>query len=200
MERKAIMKTLRIFTGKQKDYNEAVLKLLFDNGPLSAWELTAKIPSTRGARHSLHATLNKRLRALEKQYYIRRENTKWILRLKGFIAVLLIPRKPKVWNPVWKEIYESKAKIIEQKAAPLLKRYGLTEENFHAMRRRIGLSLDDLNAWVELSKKAKSLMENGLLDFDSIKEETLLGLLIMETMTTEQLAEIWEPEIEPNHT
>lgn len=200
MERKAIMKTLRIFTGKQKDYNEAVLKLLFDNGPLSAWELTAKIPSARGARQSLHATLNKRLRALAKNYYIRRENTKWILRLKGFIAVLLIPRKPKMWNPVWKEIYESKAKIIEQNVSPLLKKYGLTEENFHAMRRRIGLSLDDFNAWVELSKKAKSLMENGLLDFDIIKEETLFGLLIMETMTTEQLADIWEPETEPNHT
>lgn len=192
------METLRIFKGKQKHYNVAVLTLLYDNGPLSAWELTAKIRMTR--RQSLHATLNKRLRALEAKFYVRRENQKWILRLKGFIAVLLIQKKHRMWNPVWKEIFDSKAKIIEETSEPLLKKYGMTKEDIRSMRKRIGLSLDDFDAWVELSKKAKSLMENGIIDFDIIKEETLFALLIMETMTVEQLADMWEPDTKPNHT
>ena len=193
------METLRIFKGKQKDYNVAVLTLLYDNGPLSAWELTAKM--TKTGRQSLHATLNKRLRALEAKFYVRREDKKWILRLKGFIAVLLIQKEPKMWNPIWKKIFDNKAKIIEETSEPLLKRYGMTKENIRAMRKRVGLSLDNLDAWVGLSKKAKSLIENGMLDFDIIKEETLFTLLIMETLTVEQLADyIWKPETEVNHT
>jgi DNA-binding XRE family transcriptional regulator len=191
------METLRIFKGKQKDYNIAVLTLLFDNGPLTAWELTAKM--TKTGRQSLHATLNKRLRALEAKSYVRREDKKWILRFKGFIAVLLIQKEPKMWNPVWKEIFDSKAKIIEETPEPLLKRYGMAKEKIRAMRKRIGISLDNFDAWVELSKKAKSLIENGMLDFDIIKEETLFALLVMETMTAEELADyFWKPETEPN--
>jgi DNA-binding HxlR family transcriptional regulator len=65
MGRKAIMKILGILSGKQKEYNIKVLTLLYDNGPLSAWELTSKITDT--GKVSLHATLNKRLRDLEKK-------------------------------------------------------------------------------------------------------------------------------------
>jgi hypothetical protein len=88
---------------------------------------------------------------------------------------------------------------MEQNAAPLLKNFGITEKDIRAMRKRIGLSLDNFVAWVELSKRAKSLMENGIIDFDIRKEPTLLGLITMETMTAEQLADLWEPETEPNN-
>jgi hypothetical protein len=67
-----------------------------------------------------------------------------------------------------------------------------------SMLKRIGLNLEDFNACVELSKKVKSLMENGIIDFDTVKEATLSGLLIMETMTPEELADIWEIETERN--
>jgi hypothetical protein len=67
------------------------------------------------------------------------------------------------------------------------------------MRKRIGLSIDNFEAWVELSKRAKSLMEKGIIDFDIIKEPTLAGLITMVTMTAEQLADLWEPETEPNN-
>jgi hypothetical protein len=192
------MDTLRIFKGKQKNHNVAVLTLLYDNGPLTAWELTAKMTNT--GRLSLHATLNKRLRALEEKYYVRREDKKWILRLKGFIAVLLIQKEPRMWNPAWGEIFDSKAQILEETPEPLLKNYGITKESIRSMRKRIGSSLKNFDAWVELSKKAKALMKNGIIDFDIIKEETLFGLLIMEVMTTEQLAEMLKPDTEPNHT
>lgn len=192
------METLRIFKGKQKDYNVAALTLLYDNGPLSAWELAAKM--TKTGRQSLHATLNKRLRSLEAKLYVRRENKKWILRLKGVIAVLLIQKKHRMWNPIWKEIFYNKAKIIEETSEPLLKKYGITKEDIHSMMKRLGLDLENFDAWVELSKKSKSLMENGIIDFDIIKEETLFALIILETMTAEELAEIWETDTEPNHT
>jgi hypothetical protein len=156
---------------------------------------------TKVGKQSLHATLNKRLRALEAKFYVRREDKKWILRFKGFIAVLLIQKETKMWNPLWKKIFDSKARIIEETSEPLLKRYGITKEKFRAMRKRIGISLDNFDAWVELSKKAKSLIESGMLDFDIIKEETLFALLIMETMTAEEIADyFWKSETEPDHT
>jgi DNA-binding HxlR family transcriptional regulator len=191
MEGKAIMKTLKVFSGKQKDYNLKALTLLYDNGPLTAWELTAKIPSARGGRISLHATLNKRLRQLEKKGYIRREDKKWYLGFKGIIAVLLILKKPKKWNPEWKEVFDKRAKIIERDAAPFLEKYGIPKEDIHSGLKGIGLTLDDFDAWVGLSNTAKSLIDNGMMDFDVIKESTLMGLLIMESMTPLEISEIW---------
>jgi hypothetical protein len=197
MERKAISKTLGILSGRQKEYNTKVLTLLYDNEPLSAWELTAKIRKV--GRQSLHATLNKRLRALEKKGYVRRENRKWCLRFKGIIAVLLIQKTPKMWNLKWKEIFDNKAKTIEQHSAPLLEKFGLEKEDIHQAMKYLGLCLDDFDTWVGLSKKVKTLMENGVVNFDIIKEETLLGIIIMETMTAEQLSEIWDANPETNH-
>jgi hypothetical protein len=194
MGRKAIMKTLKVFSGKQKDYNLQALTLLYDNGPMTAWELTAKIPSARGGRHSLHATLNKRLRQLEKKGYLRKEGKKWYLGFKGIIAILLTQKSPKMWNPIWKEVFDKRAKIIERDSAPFLKKYGIPKEDIHSGLKNIGLTLEDFDAWVGLSKTAKSLIENGQMDFDIIKESTLMGLLIMESMTIEELSEIWNED------
>jgi hypothetical protein len=196
MERKAIMKTLKVFSGKQKDYNLKALTLLYDNGPLTAWKLTAKIPCARGGRQSLHATLNKRLRQLEKKGYVRRENKKWYIGFKGIIAVLLIQKTPKKWNPEWKEVFDKRARIIEKESAPFLTKYGIPKVDIHSGLEHIGLTLDDFDAWVGLSKTAKSLIENGMMDFDVIKESTLMGLLIMESMTPLELSEIWNEETE----
>ena len=186
------MSKLGIFTGKQKEYNEAVLTLLYDNEPMSAWQLTAKM--TNAGRVSLHATLNKRLRFLEKKDYVHRKDKKWYLRFKGIIAVLLIQREPKMWNPKWKEVFEAKAKIIEANSAPLLKKLRIEKEDVPNALRKMGLCLDDFNAWVGLSKQVKVLMENGVINFDIIKEQTLLGLIIMENMSAEELSSIFFPE------
>src|ERR1035437_1526682 len=98
------MKTLSILSGKQRVYNVRVLTLLYDSGPLSAWEITSKI--TKVGKVSLHATLNKRLRILEKKGYVHRIDRKWHLGFKGIIATLLILPNPKIWNPKWKEIFD----------------------------------------------------------------------------------------------
>jgi hypothetical protein len=180
MGRKAIMKTIGIFKGKQKDYNKATLTLLYDNGPLTAWELTSKM--TKVGKQSLHATLNKRLRDLEKKEYLQKYDKKWHLRFKGILAV-----------------FNEKAKLIEQYSTPILKKFGMGKEDFHNAISSLGLCLDDFNEWINFSKKVKQLMDKGVISFDVIKEETLLGVIIMESMTLEELTGIWDADPETNH-
>jgi len=188
MERKAIKSKIGIFMGKQRDNNILLLTLLYDNGPLTAWELTAKVRNI--GRQSLHSTFNKRLRNLEKKGYVRRKARKWLLSFKGIIAVLLIQPKPKMWNPKWTELFKKNAKNIEDYATPILGMDKITVQN---ALKSLGLYLDDFNAWVSLSKKVRSLMENGVINLDVIKEKTLLSVIIMETMTLEQLSDLWKP-------
>jgi hypothetical protein len=82
-----------IFKGKQAAYNVQILNLLFDNGPLTAWQMTGRM--TTHGKVSLHATLNKRLRSLEKKKYLRKEGKWWFLQFKGLIVTLIIQKKPK---------------------------------------------------------------------------------------------------------
>lgn len=179
--------------GKQKDYNILLLTLLYDNGPLTAWELTAKVRNV--GRQSLHSTFNKRLRNLEKKGYLRRKVRKWLLTFKGIIAVLLIKPEPEMWNPKWTELFKKSAKNIEDYATPIL---GMDKVTVQDALKSLGLYLDDFNAWVNLSKKVKKLMENGVINLDIIKEETLLGIIIMETMTLEQLSDLWNSNSKTN--
>jgi hypothetical protein len=181
------MKPVSVFNGKQKEHSEEVLTLLYDYGPMSAWEMAARLTRV-GGRISLHATLNKRLRALEEKGYVQRENKKWYLLFKGIIAVLLFQKKPKVWNPIWKEIFDNKAKIIEQHLAPM---FGTQENNIHKTMKTLGLSLDDFDALVSLSKRIKTFMENGI-DFDTVKIETLLSLVALEYTDLNSLLENWK--------
>jgi hypothetical protein len=192
------MKTIGIFTGKQEAYNKKLLTLLYDNGPLTAWELTGRIRKT--GKQSLHATLNKRLRDLETKEYLQRYDKKWHLRFKGILAVLLIQPKPKIWNEQWRDVFESKAKLIEHYAKPVLKKFGMKKEDFQTAIRNLGLCLDDFNDWIKFSQKVKQLMKNGVFNFDIIKEETLLGLIIMESMTLEELTDVWNTDTENDQT
>lgn len=185
------MKTIGIFTGKQKEHNIQALTILYNNGPLTAWELTAKLVRKKYEKQSLHATLNKRLRDLEKKEYLQKYGKMWHLRFKGILAVLLIQSKPKIWNEKWKEVFETKAKFIEQYSEPLLKKFGKNKEELHNALRYMGLCLDDFNSWVNFSKKVKELMAKGVINFDVIKEETLLSVIILESMTLEELTNAW---------
>jgi hypothetical protein len=101
-----------------------------------------------------------------------------------------------MWNPIWKKVFDKRARIIERDSALFLKKYGIPKENIRYGLKNIGLTLDDFDAWVGLSRTAKSLMESGMMDFDVIKESTLMGLLIMESMTPLELSEIWNQDSE----
>lgn len=192
------MNTLGIFTGKQKDYNEKLLTLLYDNEPLTAWELTAKIRKT--GRQSLHATLNKRLRELEKKRYVQRVQRKWVLSFKGIIAVLIVLKKPRPWNPKWTELFAKVMDGAEDGILPSMARFGLNKQDIHEALKKMNLLLDNFDAWVALSQKVKELTENGVINLDVIKQETLFGIILTETMTAEQLQNIWKPDTEQNES
>lgn len=154
--------------------------------------MTSKI--TNVGKTSLHPTLNKRLRDLEKKGYIHRVEKKWHLNLKGVLAVLLIQKTPKIWSPKWKEIFDLKAKKVEEQSSPFLEKYGIKKENIGPALKRIGLCLDDFESWVGLSKTVKNMMEQGIINFDLIKESTLLGLIILETKSAEEISKIWDQD------
>ena len=118
------MKTqIGIFQGKGATNNKWLLETLYDNEPLTAWELTHKIQPKTGNRVSLHAIFNKSLRNLERKGYIKRVGTKWILQFKGIIAVLIIQPEPKPWNKKWTKFFENYVKPLRK----LTKKYTIME-------------------------------------------------------------------------
>ncbi|XHH09552.1 MAG: hypothetical protein ACFCUE_02680 [Candidatus Bathyarchaeia archaeon] len=188
--------TLSIFSGKQKDYNIRTLTLLWDFGPQSAWELANRMSQVRGSRISLHATLNKRLRLLEKKGYLRRIDKKWFFTFKGLLAVLLVLPEPRTWSVKWSELFEAKTKVMEELTAPIFAKYGFERKDTRTMLVRMGLLMNDFEAWVDLSNRVKSLMEKGIINLDLIRESTLLNVLIWEGMTAEEMANLTRPEPE----
>ena len=183
MERKAIMSNLGIFQGKRKEHNINCLTTLFNDGPLTAWEIVNKFPSK--SKHSLNATLNKCLRKLQDKGYLKKDGRKWILTYKGVLAVLIIQKTPKMWNPLWKERFENNAKKIEFESKNVL---GLPTGDIQKYIKFSGLALDDFETWVSFS----SIIKNKLdwVDFDKVKESTLLALVIMEAKSIEELSTI----------
>ena len=92
-----------------------------------------------------------------------------------------------MFSSKWREIFAHSAEAIEEHAPSFL---GLDKTNIQETMRKLNLSLDDLDAWVALSKKAKELLEKGLLDFDVIKQETLFAVLIVENDYLDQFADL----------
>lgn len=186
---KSNMKAIGIFQGKQKTYNLQVLTILFDNGPLSDWQITRKMHDAK--RFSLHPTIFKRLKDLEKKGYVRREHRLWFLKFKGIIAVLLIQRKPKPWSDNWNAMFAELTKSIEKNAEELTAKWKI--KNVVPFLKQCGLYLDDFEAWVNLSKAVKDLMDKGVINFDVIKEKTLLGIILMEYTTAVEQLEMLYP-------
>jgi hypothetical protein len=54
----------------------------------------------------------------------------------------------------------------------------------------MGLLMNDFEAWVDLSHRVKILIEKGVINFDLIRESTLLNVLIWEGMTAEEMANL----------
>jgi hypothetical protein len=175
--------TIGIFQGKQAENNIRVLTALYDNGPLTAWELT-KIFREKN-RMSLHAIFNKRLRILEKKGYVRRVGRKWVFQFKGIIATLIVQPQPKPFNKEWTDIINRYEKLLKEKSDPFSKLKLVTESNkeiFDVTRfvQRIPVVLDRFEDWVILANKLKELMEKGFINLDVIKNESLLLLIIGE--------------------
>jgi DNA-binding Lrp family transcriptional regulator len=175
------MKLIGIFQGKQATHNVQILNLLYDNGPLTAWEIAGKI-SPR-SRISLHATLNKRLRSLENKGYLKRADTKWCLQFKGIIAALLIQKTPRPLSSKWTELIENYAKYVDDHYQALsditIQGNGIIIHPLETIK-KTGQTLRTFDDWVALSAYVKELIQTGVVNFDVISNETLFVVILTE--------------------
>lgn len=186
---KSYIKHIGIFRGKQAKYNTLILSILYDVGPLTAWEITKEIRTVE--LQSLHATLNKRLRSLEKKGYLRKGGKKWFLQFKGIIAGLLIQKTPKPFSSKWTEILDDYAKLFEKNSGPFMGatiRINDTVISPIAAINEARKTLRTSEDWVRLSDYVKGLMQTGVINIDVISNETLLGVILMETSHEQLLA------------
>lgn len=175
--------TIGIFQGKQAENNKYLLKKLYDNGPLSAWGL---IPSKtpKGGKPSLHAIYNKRLHLLAKKGYVEKEGKVWILTFKGVIACLIIQDKPEIWSSKWTERINQHVKILEEKSKPYLGVSIKLNDKSVEIADSLGIiqrgikSFDSFERWVLLSNEVKRLIDAGVVNFDVIKNKTLMLLIV----------------------
>ena len=178
---KSYIKLIGIFRGKQAKHNTQILSILYDNGPLTAWEITGKIRKV--GRVSLHATLNKRLRSLQKKGYLDKAGKKWCLRFKGIIAAVLIQKTPKPLSNKWTELVDFFAKHFEEHFSTLSKMTvqvnGVIFHPFEAIK-HTGQKLRTFDDWIALSNYVKGLMQKGVINLDVISNETLIAVILME--------------------
>ena len=178
-----------IFQGKQAKYNRLILDILYDNGPLTAWEITGKIQNV--GKMSLHATLNKRLRSLEKKEYLCKGGKKWLLQFKGIIANLLIQENPKRWSHKWDELADDIAKFIATHSKAFFGetiRINDTVINPVEFIDKNLKNLETFRDWTALSTYCKELMQKGVVNFDVISNLTLLTVMISQSQpSSEQL-------------
>lgn len=178
---KSYMKLIGIFRGKQRKHNIRILSILLDNGPLTAWEITGKIRTV--GKMSLHATLNKRLRSLEKKGYLNKAGKKWCLQFKGIIAAVLIQKTPRPMSNKWTELVDFFAKDLEEHSNTLSKMTiqanGVIFHPFEAIK-RAGQTLRTFDDWIALSNYVKGLMQKGVINLDVISNETLFAVILTE--------------------
>lgn len=176
------MKLIGIFQGKQETHNKQILNVLYDNGPLTAWEITGKIARV-GNRQSLHATFNKRLRILEKKGYLMKADKKWCLQFKGIIAAILIQKKPRPLSTKWTEVLDNLARQIKEHFVELSKTsiqaFGMTFRPFESLDKTVQ-TLSTFDDWITLSNFVKDLIQTGVVNFDVISNETLFTVILSE--------------------
>lgn len=178
---KSYMKLIGIFQGKQAKHNTQILSILYDNGPLTAWEITGKIQNV--GKVSLHATLNKRLRSLEKKEYLDKAGKKWCLQFKGIIAAILIQKTPKPLSNKWAETLDFFSKFIKEHFSALsdvtISAGGVNYRPFEGIDKTVQ-TLTTFDDWIELSKFVKGLIKTGVINFDVISNETLFTVIMSE--------------------
>ena len=178
---KSYTKLIGIFRGKQVKHNVQILSILYDNGPLTAWEITGKIQKV--GKTSLHATLNKRLRSLEKKGYLDKAGKKWCLRFKGIIAAVLMQKTPKPLSSKWTELVDFFARYSEEHFSALsdvtVQANGVIFHPLEAIK-KTGQTLRTFDDWVALSNYVKGLIQTGVINFDVISNETLFAVILSE--------------------
>ena len=195
IEKSNIEKLIGIFRGTQATYNK---KVLYNNGPLTAWEIVGKIPYV-GTKQSLYATLFKRLHILEKKGYVSHEGRKWALQFKGLIAGLLIQENPKPLSDKWIELINELAKLFKKPSEKIqnatirinntvIPLSEIIEESLKT------LTFSTLEDWIALSAYCKELIQKGIINLDVISNQTLAAILISEAISPKPSSKGGKPE------
>jgi hypothetical protein len=182
------LSSINTFSGKQNTHNKEILTTLLKKGPLTTSQITKLLAAKNP--HNLQSTLKNRLNALERKNFIRQEKRKWLLCGKGIIAVLLVEPETDAWSPKWSDIFYKSLVLINESTTFL----GLKQEDTDKTVHDVGLCLNELNAWKGLAKITLGLIDRGVVEFDEISDSTLFSLLIMETLSLEDVAGLFAPE------
>jgi hypothetical protein len=138
---------------------------------------------------SLHATLNKRLRSLEKKGYLAKAERKWCLQFKGVIATILSQKTPRPLSSKWADLTDSFSKNVEEHFSELSKTTvhtgGVTFCPLEAIK-ETGPTIRNFDEWIALSNFIKRLIEKGVVNFDVISNQTLFTVMLSE-FTDEQV-------------
>jgi hypothetical protein len=116
-----------------------------------------------------------------KLYIANKTGKNWLLHFKGIIAVLLIQPQPKMWSEKWTKIFENYVKSLRNSD----KRYTIAENgkdiyDITDLAKRTPNELREFENWKLLSNFIKKKMEEGFINFDVIKNKTLLLLILSE--------------------
>lgn len=174
------MSKIGIFKGKKATYNSLILETIFRDGPLTNWEIAKRIYQTgkiNANTHNIYGNLQRkkgRLEDLQRKQYLKEENEKWILRLKGFIAL--------------RNKYPEMVGLLREKMKKLPKSFELPDEPsiFRVLPLSKGLIQSitssvytKIRNLVGFLDYANELVASGVVDLDQIKEQDLIILLAL---------------------
>jgi len=204
-----------IFEGKKAKYNKLILRVLYDNGPLTQWGIAKTIyrkscektdegkQTAKDVEYArtqmIQSTISRRLRALKKKRYVTKRDRAWIFLFKGIIANLLMQEKPKPWNEKWNKGIQRILEIsrLDQFQHPV--KYESDDIKLQISPKAIKQSyekslafLEDFQEWIKIANATKKLMEKGVINFDIISNRTLITLLVCEDQDFFGLSDIFE--------
>jgi hypothetical protein len=185
-----------IFQGKQAKYNRLILKVLYDNGPLTLWGIskqihrlaegsdTVKKDIAYGRTQIIQSMVSKRIRDLEKKKYVRKIQINiWILQFKGFIAALVDQEKPKPFGKAWadviqKEVFPKLPESKNMKGELYGVKIDFLTDDLKAGWQRTSENARDFQTWLTISQRAKTLLKNGIPNLDLISNRDYIQLLV----------------------
>jgi len=182
-----------IFEGKSGPYNKAILEVIREQGPLTAWGIAKKIQRRRKPTTNKEAAQNKahkiysviqrkdgRLSELQKKHYIVPESGKWSLTIKGRIALYI--NNPQLLEALEVETYKQGLTLMRKESktpSDVKAPFGISINGKEFMKdyRKVLTRLENDPSYFRLIiEETKQLIMEGI-DLDFITIESLVGLL-----------------------
>jgi hypothetical protein len=185
--KKAAKSNIGIFEGKEAEYNKQILKTLFTNGALTAWEIAKKICNHKYPNIYEHEARSRRvysviqrktgrIQDLKGKGYIDTENNKWVIAPKGAMAILIL--EPALINKIHPD-YLSPNQHFEPIKAKEVKLGPIKIETkfLNTIMKTVNIDSEKPQTALLFAKKTKELIDDGVINLDRISEDKLLILV-----------------------